>query len=88
MMIEALDMKDSSDSLPHWEEKAFDRNQRKLLEDVVNMLKPFRETNKVLGSVKHQLEKQFPDFGMGRVERRLANYLDPRYKGFYLTVKV
>ena len=115
-----------SDSLPHWEEKALDRNQWKLLEVAVNILKPFRETTKVLECEKtptmnrviervyflhthlsafienpqncrygvgfareleNNLEKRFPDFGMGRLERRLANYLDPRYKGIHLRAK-
>ena len=110
----------------NWEDKSLDRNEWKLVEGAVNILKPFREATKILEhekiptinrviervyflqshlsafienpqncrfgvgfarELKKNLDKRFPDFGMGRFERRVANYLDPRYKGVHLKTK-
>ena len=34
--------------------------------------------------LKEQIEARFPDKGTDRVQRRIANYLDPRFRGAHL----
>ena len=35
-------------------------------------------------SLQARLEERFPERGMTRLERRIANFLDPRFKGIHL----